>query len=783
MQPLQGQISVSQLRDDPEFNAMAPEIQAQYLSEEFLPKADPTFNQLPANLRSQYIQEEVMPQIRPVDVKGVGDTGFGEGIGNVANALGQWAYNVPGQVGQAFNTELQNTVGNPYAMAEKYFSIAPMAVEGVRDLFQAPADLLAASQNAYTQTDDFKPLYTLPSTRDLPVVGGWIGEQMDKYPVFNFAAGNVIPVEAGLGAVGKAVKNSGTSKAAKASKPLARVKAPNAVYGDFGKSVGVRSQGRFMPQGQVINRDTQRFIQDTQKFQGIDPKNTAQVQSKAYKQAFEQLEQAARNYKSPTLTARIKQAQSQLQKQYQTAQPAKAVKAQKINLAPDSDDFKALVEYTQQLRQAGRVKEADMALGQFDNATRAKAYDQVKIQEAQAKQQRLEVNKQERLKARAEKKQYEAEFKKLVEEEKTSQSKRRELEKQQNQIQNLKTRQATKDQLALEKAQSKQRQKEMQSLRAEIQKRAATDAEVSKQIEVEAKQFDAQARQKVSEQYKRLAAEEKAAQLKQKELKASAEKTQNLKDRQTSNDLLALEKAESKNRQRELRQLKGQIQERASEQKAQAKQQDGPKQQNTQRAKPDQQAAKPGESKNKTVKQTPQQIRSAIKAAKKDGESVILHYEAEKYGETGQFQRKEVHDPDIEVNNKGAIQVKAINSEGQIRTYLEEDVAGSRIVSVERTGKKAQFVKEVNAEGKTVSKAVNSGDVVAQVKKEGTKSSELRANLDKMQSVLDRVKKGQSVTAEEIRDAARPMSEPEFIDNGKNLDRDKINELGRKVDC
>jgi hypothetical protein len=186
---------------------MAPEIQAQYLSEEFLPKADPTFNQLPANLRSQYIQEEVMPQIRPVEVKGVGDIGFGQGIGNVANALGQWAYNVPGQVGQAFNTEIQNTAKNPFGSAvDRYFSVTPMAVEGVRDLFQMPADLLAAGQNAFTQTNDFKPLYNLPSTRDIPGVGGWIGEQMDKYPVFNFAAGNAIPVEAGLGALGKALK-------------------------------------------------------------------------------------------------------------------------------------------------------------------------------------------------------------------------------------------------------------------------------------------------------------------------------------------------------------------------------------------------------------------------------------------------------------------------------------------------------------------------------------------------------------------------------------------------
>lgn len=63
---LQGGVSLEPLQADPDFVAMPPDLQAQYLAGEWLPKMDPSFNQLPtAELKQQYIQEEVLPRLTP----------------------------------------------------------------------------------------------------------------------------------------------------------------------------------------------------------------------------------------------------------------------------------------------------------------------------------------------------------------------------------------------------------------------------------------------------------------------------------------------------------------------------------------------------------------------------------------------------------------------------------------------------------------------------------------------------------------------------------------------
>jgi hypothetical protein len=213
-------------------------------------------------------------------------------------------------------------------------------------------------------------------------------------------------------------------------------------------------------------------------------------------------------------------------------------------------------------------------------------------------------------------------------------------------------------------------------------------------------------------------------------------------------------KADSKARQSELRRLKGAIQSRAVEGKQSVKT----------TGKPQTQAAKLKE------------IRAAID--KKHGLELV--YEAEKTGETGTYRNKTVSPYQVEINKKGVIQVRAINDEGQIRTYLVGDESGSKIVSAKSTGEAAAHEIATHSEtGKQIAKA-RTGETVGQIKKTGVKSSEIRANLSKMEAVLERVKNG-NASIDEIMEAAKPMSEKDFAEEFKNAEHDKIQDICAKV--
>jgi len=307
---------------------------------------------------------------------------------------------------------------------------------------------------------------------------------------------------------------------------------------------------------------------------------------------------------------------------------------------------------------------------------------------------------------------------------------KKEEEKQAEKLQILRDKQTVKDNLALEKAESQNRQREMRQLRADIQGRSKQNAVEEKSTRKEADEAakermqEANTRVRQRQEYikghiKELRAEEKASQDRQKQIQAEIDRVQvlqnkqtatleNLRYKQAAKDRMALEKAESKNRQRELKILKAEIKDSYRNKDLQAKQEaqsdkalNDAEEENRQRelkilkaeikdsyrnkdlqAKQEAQSDKAlndGEEENRqrrtarlrgdireryaeqeaedkenspekehTLKRSDlmpvTKMRAIVHQANAAGESVTIRYYAERTGETGQWEQKTLHD-------------------------------------------------------------------------------------------------------------------------------------------
>ncbi len=797
-QQLQGEVtSFADVQSQPNYQKLPSETQAQIALEYFDKRVASQSNFQKADAGTQEtIKQEFRAKYNLPDIKpahGVFTQGnqaqpvqqIGEGLQRIGQGLGAYAQSVPGQIGQAFQTEFQNSK-SPTSGLEKYASTFPSAIEGVRNLLQAPADLATAAANAYTGNQQFEPAYRLPSVTDLPVVGPKIQELRDKYPVYSFLAENALPVDAGLQGLGRL-------RGAKKVAPIrARVKATGAPYGEFGRPIATRSQGKVLTQGQRIVSDTQKFIQEAQNYRGIDAKATAQMRARALKQAFEQLEQRGKATRVPALQGRIRQAQSKLQEQFEGQKPAKAVK---LAVPDKTEKFNKLVDFVQQLRKSGRSKEADVALGQYTRDTKAKVYDEVKRREVAQKQASQEANQ---------------------------------LAKQRAQDSKTRVVQGKNIDKALE-AQRNAEQKAKINAEA-VKRREANEAAKERYLEAQERVKNRQTLDK--ERAKQLVQEERDSQRLQRQLETEGRKLQNQKDRQAIKDRLAQERAESRNRQRELKQLRGAIEERAkviaaseksgrqildvvekaaktpdpkagttneytasgpdeykrmsNERKTQAKQQNRsePATQGQKATQPEAKPAsqpiekaevaegfiKPGQALAPGLK-TPGEIRAALK-----GGVAKLSSKGMKALDTietvfDQQQKVKLVDYIADPNRKKGAPIQGDS--------LERSIDGLKI------SKNGNITAMMHTdEGIIRSYSLDSINKIEIVDKPAVEGAYVKAGtLDKMQAVLDRLKSGEAVSAQEIKDAARLNSETEFKEKTKDLHGDKINKIGKEVDC
>jgi hypothetical protein len=754
---LQGQVSsFADVQAQPNYQNLPSETQAQIALEYFdkrvasqanFQKADPnTQETIRQEFRAKYKVPDIKPahgaftqgnQAAPVQMQELG-----QGLGNIGKALTGYVQSVPGQIGEAFKTEYKNSQ-TPTSQIEKYLSIGPSAIEGLRNLAQAPADLSAAAGNAYFGKQVFDPGYQLPSVNDIPVIGPKIKQIRDRYPVFSFVAENTLPVDVGLEGLGK------LRGAHKAPVNLPKVRAPGATYGEFGRPVGFRSQGRVLTQGQKIGSDVEKFIQDAQNFKGIDPKATAQMRAKAYKQAFDSLQQRANATRVPALKAKIEQAQGKLQSQFEAQKP---VKAQKQNIPQGTGNFNKLADFVQKLRKAGRSKEADAALGQFDRETRAKVYDEVKRRETAEKEARKQADqgarqRYEDAQTRVKNRQTldKERIKQLVAEERASQKLQRELEAEGRKLQNKKDKQAIKDRLALERAESRNRNRELKQLKASIESsasEAAANEKAGKQLLGAVEQAVKKPAQKVgtANEYKAAGPDEYARMAKERANEQQAQ-------------------AKQQNRQKPATQ---------GPEKAQPKAK--PAEQPKQKTEVAEASIKPGQALAQGLK-TPTEIRAAIKRGevKLTSKGMKTLDALEAAFENGQKVKMSDYVPDP-TRKKGApiqgdslersIDGLKISKNGNVTAMMHTDQGIIRSYSLDSINK-IEVLDKPAVEGAYV--------------KAGT--------LDKMQGVLDRLKSGEAVSAQEIKEAVRVTSETEFKQKTKDLSGDKINKLGKEVDC
>lgn len=284
-----------------------------------------------------------------------------------------------------------------------------------------------------------------------------------------------------------------------------------------------------------------------------------------------------------------------------------------------------------------------------------------------------------------------------------------------------------------------------------------------------------------AESDKRLAAAQKELAAELKATATEQEKLQKLKQKEAAQSAVAKERAESQNRKRELNQLKASITERnkviqqkeaqaRSDNKALNQGQQERRNQENRLLKADIESRNkhtepPKKEKSSIPKMEPEAIRAEIKKAEKSGESIEIRYHAEKYGETGQYQDKTVHNPKLDISKNGQVMVRGINSEGQPRTYLERDSSGSQIVGVKRNGTPSEYKSQINPEtGKEEVLHIESGEIVQALKKDAVKSSEIRKQLE----VLEKIKAGKKVMVSEIMEPARSLN---VEDSSKNLEQ------------
>lgn len=224
------------------------------------------------------------------------------------------------------------------------------------------------------------------------------------------------------------------------------------------------------------------------------------------------------------------------------------------------------------------------------------------------------------------------------------------------------------------------------------------------------------------------------------------------KTTQAKSDNKALNKADAKSQKLENKQLKGDIKERIEPTKTES----------TPLTR-----AKSAELKRKDFMPTAK-MRQTVKEANAAGESVRIRYRAERTGETGEVEHKTLHDVKIiEGKNGSETKWKGIQVDGQDHHYIERnaknDMNDSNIISVERTGEKVKYKREVHPEtGNAHPVDVETGEFIPQVYKRGVKSSDIRATLS---DIVQKINENKRVKVDEVMSAARELEAKTMKEN------------------
>jgi hypothetical protein len=528
--------------------------------------------------------------------------------------------------------------------------------------------------------------------------------------------------------------------------------------------IGRRVNGQVMTPNQKAEAELLRGIQDrineaTAK-ESVSLQKTLQAKKSAFQKIYEDLSEAANNKAAMPGERRIQNAAREkvlqghvsIEQRYQTLY-GKKPKAQKAPLEhiTNEADLKALVGLIKEMRQAGNSKQADVALSRFSRETKARVYDEVKRQETQIKQKRGSADAQA-------KERYEAANTRV---------------RQGQQVQKSFT-EAQKQERVIADQKAKQRAEEANT---RVRQRQAFDKERGRE----------------------LIRQEKAAQARIKALEVELEKIQNLKDKQAIKDRIALEKAESENRKRELRQLRAAIEGRHKQAQAEATQN---KKQSTQGghianvlegltkkpepktgtaneltakgpdeyaemakdAKIEQQRQKAEATKVKATEAAPvdhEQNKKTLDSAIEKGQSVKFEHRAEKAGTRDESTFRAKHDVPYErgSNEKGDF-VRTINENGQVTMRYLDDIHSNIEISKDRhpyAYDREGIYKGGKKKGESGRFRVldEDGNEVAQVRSNLTKDSEIVARIQKMEDIVNAVNNGKRPKVNEILDAAR----------------------------
>jgi len=183
------------------------------------------------------------------------------------------------------------------------------------------------------------------------------------------------------------------------------------------------------------------------------------------------------------------------------------------------------------------------------------------------------------------------------------------------------------------------------------------------------------------------------------------------------------------------------------------------------------------------------EIRKIAKAARKSGETVTIEYEAEggkggQGGDTSTLFQKDIRVLDMDVTNEGDVIIKAINENGQEHTYhVNEPESGSRIISIEATGKPSPFIKDEN--GRIIDR--RSGEIMEQDKTlKGEFTSATRQKIQQWDTLIDKIKKGEKLQVDDVRSTIKDASTSDIEGQLKNMseaDRRKLYKEMTGKDC
>jgi hypothetical protein len=860
--PLQAGVQFTDLQSDTAFQAAPSEEQIQYLMQDYLPKRDKDFAKASEADKVQYIKQVVLPKIKatavpqfapqqaaqPVQVqsnynKFIGApiakadallSGFTDPMANAAS-LGIGQMIVPQSQRDALMAKQEQRLGlkagelnslyhNPIANAAGDFAGMVVGAGPLEDAASMGIKALRKGADPNMITKMLSAGIGFSGYGGIRNTAEDIG-QHGFNPMHNLQAGaqHLLP-DFAMGAAFPPVME-------KIAGPLlkAGVSATSKILPDWMKAIG-RGKPPATIRGQRVTRKLPKAVEgefgNNRLFKGTNAEREANFTAaqekfidKVVKEAQDLIAQGKRSEASLFITNATKGMDPSVRARI--VDKLRAPKVSRVDYQQGSKEFEDIVNYAHHLRKAGKNREADLALGHLTPETKAKVYDEVKARE--------KADKQQAAKSKAE---YEREYKKLAAEEKAAQLRQRQLEAEGRRLKTQKERQAVKDKLAEERESSRQRKAEMKRLQDDLKTRSKETLEEKKsqQQKQETDTLFGEAIQDVvntvskekstgttvehvaagksAEQrhYDDLVQLEKESQQRQRDLENDGRKTQNLKDKQAIKDRLALERAESKKRRMELKQLESDIRSRSDGEKSEGEKTQKTETKTTTETKPQ---------KEKVKRQTKQEVQSRLTRAYREGHEVKIWYEAEGgqarvneeriitegTGRDGRVVAKQVGGESLESafgeprtvsiveaptsDASGNIIYKTTDETGIPKTRHVSHKSGSQTLKVEFTGEKAKFEYVENpATGKKQVRNIETGEFIEPGKSKGSAyTSTLKSDLSKMQSVLERVKRGESVTAEEIRDAAKPMTEEEFINKTKDLDDGSIDEMGKKVDC